>query len=91
MRCGWRWRAAQWANWTSSNSSMLAKCRFIRQRLVSGHRCSAGWSSGAYGGRKSKWTWSGTRSCTLVCPARPIEDEYDLLGGARSRLAGEFG
>jgi hypothetical protein len=73
---------------------MEAKWRLAKAALVSGHRCSAGWSSGEYGGRKSKWTWSGTRSLTLaclVCPAGAIQDEDDLLGGSSAHLARELG
>ena len=41
--------------------------------MVRGQRCSAGWSSGEYGGRKSKCTCSGTRNRRLACqPARCV-------------------
>jgi hypothetical protein len=45
-RAGRAWSATQRAAWVSSSSSMEAKCRFTSTVLVSGHRCSAGCSSG---------------------------------------------
>ena len=67
----------------SSSSSMVAKWRLTSTVLVSGHRCSAGCSSGEYGGRKSKWTWSGTRRrCVLCQPARSSTSTICLRGEA---------
>src|SRR5260221_206693 len=79
---GRRCSSAQRANWSSSSSSIVAKWRLTRQLLVSGHRCSAGCSSGAYGGRKRKWRCSGTRSLTLVGfqPARSSTSTGCLVG-----------
>src|SRR5258707_10913616 len=60
----------------------MAVWRLIRTVLVSGHRCSAGCNSGEYGGRKSKWTCSGTRRCTLVGfqPARSSTSTICFVG-----------
>src|SRR5271165_814512 len=64
-------KSAQRASCTSSSSSIVAKCWLMRTELVNGHRCSAGWSSGEYGGRNNRCTCSGTRRRTLLCqPAR---------------------
>ena len=70
---------------------MVAKWRLTSAALVSGHRCSAGCSSGEYGGRKSRWTCSGTRRRRTGVPAGTIQDEDDLLLGAGADLAGEVG
>ncbi len=73
---------------------MEAKWRLTRTVLVSGHRCSAGWSSGEYGGRKSKWTWSGTRRRWVLCqPARSNTSTICLRGTGSDGVGkgGEFG
>ena len=57
--------------------------------VVSGQRCSAGCSSGEYGGRKSKCTWSGTRSALACHPLGPAPAQSASLAGAhlaRERL-----
>ena len=91
MRSGRLWSATQRWAWASSRSSMLAKWRLASAVLVSGQRCSAGCSSGEYGGRKSRWTCSGTRSLRAGVPAGAVQDEHDLLGGAGADRAGEGG
>src|SRR5258708_15660614 len=81
MRSGRACKATQRSAWASSRSSMVAKWRLTSTELVSGHRCSAGWSSGEYGGRKRRCTWSGTRRRTLACqPARSKTSTICLVG-----------
>ena len=86
--------AAQRASCTSSSSSMVAKCRLTSTVLVSGHRCSAGCSSGEYGGRKSRCTCSGTRRPQAGMPAGAVQHQHNLLVGTGSRCSrkgGQFG
>jgi hypothetical protein len=86
MRAGWCCNSAQRVNWTSSSSSTLAKWRLIRQVLVSGQRCSAGWSSGEYGGqedREEQVEVVGHVEANAGVPSCAVEHQYDLLGRTR--------
>src|SRR4051794_15884225 len=57
--------------------------------FVNGHKRSAGWICGEYGGRNINSTPSGTSSSLATMPARAVEHQDDVLVGAGADLGGE--
>jgi hypothetical protein len=53
----------------------------VGQGPAAPRRCSAGCNSGEYGGRKSRWTWSGTRRRRLLCQLAWSSTSTICLGG----------
>jgi hypothetical protein len=94
IKSGRRWSAAQRANWTSSRSSRVAKCRLTKQVLVRGHRAQEMLSRLEFGRvrrQEQEMNMLGHPQLEAGMPARAIKHQDNLLRRARADGLGKGG